>query len=281
MSNNQYRRWVLLVGISCWLFSGCKKNDVDLSAIQNLNGNNITVLGHGGMGIASQYPLNSYESIISAVSLGAEGVEVDVQMTKDSVLVLFHNQRLDEATNLEGRVQDKTWSEIQKGIYTNPPFATYRIISLDQLFENMENKKELWLSLDFKLHEGNDEEAFILRYWNALIRVVEAHDMADRIFVEAKRKTYLEKLKMLRPNWKLFFLGSYDDGFDWAVTNDLYGLSISKNNISKTQVQAAHNAGLRVMLFGLISKNDNLEAIELSPDYLQTDKVKYLVNLFD
>ena len=46
------------------------------------------------MGITSQFPINTFESINSALALGADGSEVDIQMTKDSVLVLFHNRKL-------------------------------------------------------------------------------------------------------------------------------------------------------------------------------------------
>ena len=36
---------------------------------------------------------------------------------------------------------------------------------------------------------------------------------------------------------------------------------------------------LGISLFGLLTKNENLDAIEKSPDFLQTDKVKHLVNV--
>ncbi|MEM6965736.1 MAG: hypothetical protein AAF573_13290, partial [Bacteroidota bacterium] len=57
------------------LLSSCTRNNIDLSQIENLNNNQITALGHAGMGIASQFPINTFESIKSALSLGADGVE--------------------------------------------------------------------------------------------------------------------------------------------------------------------------------------------------------------
>ena len=45
------------------------------------------------------------------------------------------------------------------------------------------------------------------------------------------------------------------------------------------QVKQAHAAGLRISIFGLLTKNENLDGIEKSPDFMQTDKVKYLVNV--
>jgi len=262
-------------------FFSCGKNDVDLSQIQNLNGNKISSFGHSGMGIASQFPINSFESIVSAVNIGVDGVEIDVQLTKDSVLILFHDKEMEGSTNLEGFVWEKTWAEIQEGIYSNPLFAEYRIISLDQLFENLNNKHDLLFSLDFKLHESDHPDFYIQRHWDALIKVIDKHEMANNIFVESKRIRYLERLKSLRPDWKLFYLMAFEGGFEIAVENDFYGMVMPRRFITKEQIEEAHDAGLRISLFDLKTKADNLEAIDLSPDFLQTDKVKHLVKVLN
>ena len=41
-------------------------------------------------------------------------VEMDVQITRDGVPVLFHDNTLDKVTNGSGKIQDKTWSEISQ-----------------------------------------------------------------------------------------------------------------------------------------------------------------------
>ncbi|MFK8008095.1 MAG: glycerophosphodiester phosphodiesterase [Saprospiraceae bacterium] len=261
------------------LFFSCGKNKVDLSQIENLNGNKITPMGHAGMGIASQFPINTFESIRSALSLGTGGVEMDIQMTKDSVLILFHDKTLEEQTDLEGMIYEKNWTEINQAIYKNPPFAEYRILSLDQLFENIEDKKEFIFSLDFKLHESDHPENYILRHWNALIKVLDKHDMAENVFIESRRKPYLEKLQELRPDLKLFFLEEFEKGFEYTKERNYYGMIMPTTTVTAEQIKEAHAAGLRISLFGLLTKNENLDAIEKSPDFMQTDKVKYLVKV--
>lgn len=274
-------RVVVVFFISMSLFFSCGKNKVDLSQIENLNGNKITPFGHAGMGIASQYPINTFESIQSALALGAGGVEMDIQMTKDSVLVLFHDKTLQEQTDLEGMIYEQNWADIKDAIYKNPPFAEYKIISLDQLFESIKNKKDYIFSLDFKLHEDDHPDSYILRHWNALIKVLDKHDMADHVFVESRRKRYLEKLQELRPDLKLFYLQEFERGFEYAKMRGYYGMIMPTTTITAEQVKEAHDAGLRISLFGLLTKNENLDAIEKSPDFLQTDKVKYLVNILN
>ena len=41
-------------------------------------------MGHGGMGTHSLYPNNSLESLLKCVASGADGTDIDVQITKDS-----------------------------------------------------------------------------------------------------------------------------------------------------------------------------------------------------
>ena len=84
---------------------------------------------------------------------------------------------------------------------------------------------------------------------------------------------------MLRPDLKLFYLKSFEKGFEFAQEMDLYGMIMPKHFITKEQIQEAHDAGLRISLFDLQTKSDNLEAIEMSPDFLQTDKVKHLIKV--
>ena len=41
-------------------------------------------------------------------------IEMDVQITRDGVPVLFHDSTLDKVTNGSGKIQDKTWSEVSQ-----------------------------------------------------------------------------------------------------------------------------------------------------------------------
>lgn len=53
-------------------------------------------LVHDRMNVKSLYPINSMESLINTLETNADGTEFDVQMTKDSVLVLFRDGDLNK-----------------------------------------------------------------------------------------------------------------------------------------------------------------------------------------
>ncbi len=58
------------------------------------------------------FPENSLEAIDNAVKMGVDVVELDVQMTKDSVIILMHDVTLDRTTTGKGRVSEQEWAYI-------------------------------------------------------------------------------------------------------------------------------------------------------------------------
>ena len=70
------------------------------------------VIGHrGAAGLA---PENTFAGFDLALELGVDGLETDVQRTKDGKLVLFHDDRLDKTTSGTGVLQETSWQELQQ-----------------------------------------------------------------------------------------------------------------------------------------------------------------------
>ncbi len=55
-------------------------------------------------------------------------------------------------------------------------------------------------------------------------------------------------------------------------------LTIDINKISSNEIKLAHQNNLFVTLFNVKNEEDNIKAIEMNPDFIQTDKVDFLVN---
>lgn len=70
------------------------------------------VIGHrGAAGLA---PENTFAGFDIALGMGVDGIETDVQRTKDGKLVLFHDDLLDRTTNGTGVLQEMLWQELQQ-----------------------------------------------------------------------------------------------------------------------------------------------------------------------
>ena len=99
-----------LMGILLVLF-GCSK----------VNNSTTKIFGHAATGLQNPnaiYHDNSLDAIRYASSLtGCSGVEVDVRMDAQGKLWLFHDDLLDEETNLSGSVEEMTTDELMSGHY--------------------------------------------------------------------------------------------------------------------------------------------------------------------
>lgn len=60
------------------------------------------------------FPENSLPALQSAIDMGVDIVEVDLKLTRDSVLVLMHDARIDRTTTGRGRVSDITFDSLNR-----------------------------------------------------------------------------------------------------------------------------------------------------------------------
>ena len=65
-------------------------------------------------GFSGQYPENTMLAFKKAWEAGADGIELDVQMTKDGQVVVIHDENLLRTTGVDKKVCDCTLSEITK-----------------------------------------------------------------------------------------------------------------------------------------------------------------------
>ena len=65
-------------------------------------------------GASSYAPENTIPAFILAYEQGADGIELDVQMTKDGEVVVIHDETIDRVSNGTGAVKDYTLDELRK-----------------------------------------------------------------------------------------------------------------------------------------------------------------------
>ena len=69
---------------------------------------------------ASEYtPENTLLAFYTGMYMGANGIETDIQMTKDGVLVLFHDDTIMRLTGVEGSIQDYTLEQLRQFTFEN------------------------------------------------------------------------------------------------------------------------------------------------------------------
>ncbi len=264
---------LLLILITSFLVSCDKKEDY---RIKNLNHNTLMILGHRGMGDHFQYPGNTLESILPVLEIGADGSEMDIQITKDSVLVIFHNEILDNRTKCSGKIYDYNWNEIADCNY-NAIQSDVKIVSVEELFSSIENLREYYFSFDCKLDaDHTNDNDYRRTFLLAIKRICNKYGMSGNVFIEGDLG-FLTMAKDLGLKNKGFLVGFYVND---AVDNQIFGIGASVNTSYDT-IEYAHKKGIYVMMWGAKTDIGNKQALKLNPDILQTDKPIPLLMLLD
>ena len=108
------------------------------------SGNNKTIV-FGHRGYPAKFAENSMEGFRNAVENGAEGIEFDVHLTKDSVPVVMHDEKVDRTTDGSGYIKDYTLQELRKLHLANGE----RVPELKELFALLANR-DLQINLELK-----------------------------------------------------------------------------------------------------------------------------------
>ena len=90
--------------------TSCSKAAKVVAALHDPKTAYVVVVAHRGDW--RNYPENSLPAIESAIRMGVDMVEIDLRLTKDSVLVLCHDSTLDRTTTGRGRISDYTYEEL-------------------------------------------------------------------------------------------------------------------------------------------------------------------------
>lgn len=94
------------------------------------------IVGHRG--VAGHYPENTRVSVQAAIDMGLKWVEIDVQPTRDNVLIVCHDHTIDRCSNGKGRVDQYTLAELQQfdfGQWFSAQFAGEPVLTLAELLQ--------------------------------------------------------------------------------------------------------------------------------------------------
>jgi glycerophosphoryl diester phosphodiesterase len=133
-------------------------------------------------GFASAYPENTMKAFAQAAIAGADGLELDVQMTKDGELVVIHDEKVDRTTDGKGFVKDFNLKDLRKldAGYNHPAMEKKEPIPLLEEVLEWLAEKNLICNIELKNsvipYEGMEEK---------VISLVRKYMLSDRIILSS------------------------------------------------------------------------------------------------
>jgi glycerophosphoryl diester phosphodiesterase len=201
------------------------------------------IIGHrGAMKIA---PENTLASFRLAVQQGCDGIELDVQLTKDEKLVVCHDASIDRTTDGRGPIIQMTAQEVRRydaGSWFSPAYSGERIPLLEEVFECV--PRDMMLNVEIKNGYGPALE-------NALLALLRRKSAFEQVVVSSFDHGLLQRLKWKEAKVRigLLFPADYFGNISMRAKSlgvDVYSLHPHYFLLNRTDVRIAAAAGYRI-----------------------------------
>ncbi len=241
-----------------------------------------TIYGHAGTTLADEravFPPNSEESILYAWdALNADGIETDVQLTKDGILVVYHNEELSSNTNLVGCINDLNWNEIEDASY----YKNHRILKLSEVIQwTVVRNKSLYLDVkpyNFCADRSIDFGAFNLAL-TACLEGVSA-EQKNKISVNCRK---FELLAAIQDTTVIscFETENIDLGIYFCENFGIDKLMIRLSSFDDQVKQKLDNLGINYCIGGIKTTAEIKRAARFNPKEVITDNIAATIKYYN
>lgn len=226
------------------------------------------ILAHRG---ASGYaPENTIAAFKKAISLGADGIETDVQLSKDNEIVLIHDESVDRTTDGRGYIKDLTLKEIKKldaGRWFNDKFIGQRVPILEELL-SLAKDKDILLNIELKNN--------VISYKNIeekVVNLINRYNLKDRVIISSFNHTSLLKIKHIDSDIRtgMLYMSRLSNPIAHAKAINADALHPSYKRLSRRLIDAATQNKLMINTFTVNRKEHIKKLKEVGVTSIITD----------
>lgn len=229
-------------------------------------------------GASGYAPENTLAAFQEAIDMGVDGIELDVQLTKDGQIVVIHDETVDRTTDGKGWVKDLTFDEIRAldASYQNlmqggevvklakrfEEYESAQIPTMEEVFELIKPTK-LWINIELKTGI-----VFYPKLEERIVEMTKKYGMEDRVIYSSFNHYSVEKIREIDPTAQTGLL--YADG---TIDMPSYG--------KKYGVKALHPALYNLQFPGFVEECMK-EGLELNvwtvnePQYVEMCKAAHV-----
>jgi len=155
------------------------------------------VIAHGGA--SAHAPEHTIVAFETAIAEGADGIGLQVRLTRDAHPVVFGPDVLERTTNGRGKLSEHTVRDLKRldaGGGKDPRFAGQRIQTLHEVLERFRDRTRFWIELP---HDENSESDLEER----VVSIIEIYDAVELCQVQSAHAAALRRVRALNPEIKL------------------------------------------------------------------------------
>lgn len=194
---------------------------------------------------ASEYlPENTMLAFYTGIYMGANGIETDIQRTKDGILVLFHDDTLTRVTGQTGSVEDYTFLQLQKFDVHKNGF-TDKIVAFEDFLQHFSHR-DITFAIELKGQGVETDTADLLRKYG----------MEKKTVVTSFHLDYLKTFRAYAPEFQIGYL---TESIDNNTLTHLKNMGAEEfcpeaQLMTPALVEKWHSLGFRVRAWGVYNE---------------------------
>ncbi|MCY7009268.1 glycerophosphodiester phosphodiesterase [Fusobacterium simiae] len=231
-------------------------------------------------GFSGKYPENTILAFQKAIEVGADGIELDVQLTKDGEIVIIHDETIDRTTDGKGYVVDYSYEELSKFDASYIYKEKFRFNKIPTLKEYFELVKDLDFITNIELKTGINE---YLGIEEKVYKLIKKYKLEKKVIISSFNHFSILRMKKLAPELKCGFLSE-----DWIIDAGRYTASHKIecfhprfNNLIPEVVEELKRNGIEINTWTVNKEEDIRDLINKKVDILignYPDLTKKIIN---
>jgi glycerophosphoryl diester phosphodiesterase len=235
----------------------------------------LKILNIAHRGYSGKFEENTMIAFEKAIEYKANGIETDVQLSKDNIPVLIHDETLDRTTDGKGYVKDYNLAELKK-------FRTKsgeEIPTLKEFFELVADSNLKVLNLELKnsifSYEGLEEK---------VLKMIYEYDIQEKIIISSFNHLSLIKVRELDKEIKL---GALTTSTLANVPRYLKDIAVEcyhpcfPSILNEEYVKEIQEAGIEINPYTVNEEEHMKMVIKLNTDSIITNEVERLYDLLN
>lgn len=234
----------------------------------------VKIIGHAANGLKIQSALfhdNTMEAVETSIEMpGCDGLEIDVQLSADQQLWLYHDPELNTETNRDGCIGNQSDAILETVRYKS--IHREKLLALKKMpFQKLKGKT---LMIDMRHYNACsqtviDGAAFLQR----LLEIPELYDGTIEVLLISNSESWASTFENT-PFQLIYDVEFVEDAQAALSTNVFDGVMIKNARITKQQTSDLKSPGKKVIIFEVRSPKGIRDALKKLPDYLVTDDVR-------
>ena len=242
-----------------------------------ISGHPTPLIAHRGYSLLETE--NTTQSIQKTFLAGIQWAEVDIQMTLDQQLVVFHDFTLERLAGWKDKVRDKTLEELQNIpiLELKTKQKTSKILSFEEL---LKMAQELYLSLNIEIKIEKENIKYLELLAQILFKILQKYQQIP-ILISSFSYTFLEIFFSLSKNYRLGLLlcQVIPDWKEKLQKIQAYSLHCDKNIAQLDFVNQAKSLGYSFLVYTVDEKVEANRFFSMGVDSIFSNNVFLLRNI--